>query len=478
MADQGGISDYAIQAQTRREENDSQNQGYAQLGSALGRQGGAPGTPAGEQAFEKGQSMGAATVNAMAEAQLRVQESTARDTAADFLDKNSSQIPGMDPHLATYLSAGIRGGLLRPDQALDAVKTNQENQYRANYAGSQPDQSHAGEPGMPAYDPLEAQRAAGALAPGSVAPHAIGTAGSTFSPAAASAPGAAPGAGVNISPEQHEMNQAVIGQRQAGAAASNARALATTDGAGVALKPGNMWKTTEEGEIVTDTNGHGVQVPNPAAGTSAVSRRYVNQVVNSTNTISREAGNIQKLGYDSSAGAMQIGGTHTGIMNTVTGTLGKSLSSTEQQEYSDTMSAMARSFSIMESGGQRPNQAFIDKMDSLESRPGNTEHDRLYKLGQMRMYAEAANDTMQSNADAPPAAKAAMRAAVDKIKSAIPWEPSDVIDFQRTGGNQTFQAFLSKRAAQNPEHPANEAPTPAAPAAPAEKQNNDPLGIR
>ena len=51
MADQGGISDYAIQAQTRREENDSQNQGYAQLGSALGRQGGAPGTPAGEQAF-------------------------------------------------------------------------------------------------------------------------------------------------------------------------------------------------------------------------------------------------------------------------------------------------------------------------------------------------------------------------------------------------------------------------------------------
>ena len=165
------------------------------------------------------------------------------------------------------------------------------------------------------------------------------------------------------------MNQAAIGQRQAGAAASNARALATTDGAGVALKPGNMWKTTEEGEIVTDTNGHGVQVPNPAAGTSAVSRRYVNQVVNSTNTISREAGNIQKLGYDSSAGAMQIGGTHTGIMNTVTGTLGKSLSSTEQQEYSDTMSAMARSFSIMESGGQRPNQAFIDKMDSLEVPP-------------------------------------------------------------------------------------------------------------
>ena len=136
MADQGGISDYAIQAQTRREENDSQNQGYAQLGAALGRQGGAPGTPAGEQAFEKGQSMGAATVNAMAEATLRQQEATARDTAADFLDKNNSQIPGMDPHLATYLSAGIRGGLLRPDQALDAVKTNQENLYRASYAGS------------------------------------------------------------------------------------------------------------------------------------------------------------------------------------------------------------------------------------------------------------------------------------------------------------------------------------------------------
>ena len=32
----------------------------------------------------------------------------------------------------------------------------------------------------------------------------------------------------------------------------------------------------------------------------------------------------------------------------------------------------------------------------------------------MRMYAEAANDTMQSNADAPPAAKAAMRAALGK----------------------------------------------------------------
>ena len=450
----GGISDFSILNQTRREDPE-QNAGWAQVGGAAAGGLNGPGTAGGQQAFAKGELMGSQTVDALSKAKLNVMDAQARESAATFFEQHGQDL-GFSPHEIVPIAMGARQGQLPPEQLFSLIKTKQENNARDKLND-------------PNATPQEREMALSVLAPGENSPkwNPQGTA--TFQPTQAG--GGTPGApqppttpntplpGVQVSPQGVAANAALTGERNAQAGAANARANAQQqkDAAGLPLKTGFMWKTDENGDIAYDANGHGIQTENPAAGTSAVGRRYVNTVVSSAASIAREADNIKNLGYDTSTGAQQIGGTHTGIFNTLTSNLGKTLSTTDQQEYQTTISNLTRmAANIEQNGSGRVNQAFIDKLSSLENRPGNTENSRLYNLAQIRQLLEAQHDAITANADAPPRAVHAYEQALDSVRHSIPWTASDVINFQRSGGDQTFQQFLAKHGSDNE----NAAPLP------------------
>ena len=467
----GGPSDYAVMAETRneaRQEEGGGQQGFTSLGAAFSGGGlttggpGSSGTESGQMAYARGQQIGAATVNALSEARNRITEAAARQSMADTLPQFFASTGLLDPVKDAPVIENYRQQILAgtpPQQIMAELKEKGDETARQTL-------------GNPNAKQEDREAAAARLGYAGELPKATGTAGSFETPLRG--PGQNP---VTVSPQQSAMNQSLVTERGAQASAAGTRA-SMPEG----LKPGNRWAQDENGVVKLDANGQPVQEPNPGAGTNAVARRYVNTVVSSAASIAREADNISHLGYDTSTGAQQIGGTHTGILNTITNNLGKTLSTTEQQEYKTTISNLTRMVANIEQNGTgRVNQAFIDKLSSLENTPGNTEMSRLYNLAQIRQAIEAQHDALVANPDATRQSVTAYEKALASVQKSIPWTASDVINFQRSGGSQTLGAFLDK-------HGVNENGEPKNPLAPVQRpgatgavtpppSGKDPLGL-
>lgn len=435
MADTGGESDYEILNATRPREGTSS--GWGALGNVIG--GG--GSVAGQNAYQNGMRIGAQTADALAQARQRIQENQGRTkVAAAIRDPQFQQSLGIDQATAEVMASRAEAGADPADvtrMGLEAQKLNLGNRVAAG-----------GQSG---------RMAAIALAPASGAIHAEGPNGTFVDPFSSSyssdTPGGPTNTPVTVGPQQGALDQSEIDLRgaQAKAAGVNANANQTradkapVGGAGSGkLQTGFRWKMDPDnpGEVMTDANGQGIQEPNPAAGSSTVSRRYNSAVVNSAALVAKEAENVAHIGTNTTSGGTQIGGTKPGLLNTLGKNMGLALSDDDQQEYTTSLGNVGRALSTIELSGRSPNQATVSSLDKLVSSPGTTQNARLYNFALIRQIAEAGADGMEGNDDATPAAKAAYHKALTSIQKSIPFTPADVVDFRRNGGSQTFQQFL------------------------------------
>lgn len=427
MATDAGISDSAIISETRHKGGDQG--GWASLGAVLGGSGVAQGAAA----YDNGMRVGAQTADALAQAKDRVQKSTSAEQAAAALESPQLQQQlHLTPELGSYFATQARMGK-DPKEVTGMMLENQQYQLRARIADTK--------------QPLDERHAAAfAEAPASMAPKAEGSLGSVFDP------GANGGSGQTaVSPLQTRVAEAGVGLKDAQAAAAPVNAAAHTVSAANSgtgngkLQTGYRWKMNPDnpGEVMLDPSGKPLQEPNPASSESAVTARYHEVVLNAANGISREAANVQKMGYDTSKGAMTIGGTHSGILNTLTDNLGKGLSSTDQQQYSSTMTNIGRFMSQIENAGRMPPGTMTAQLDKLAATPGTTENARLYNLALVRQNMEAGADTINASG-ASPAVKTAYAKALKSTQESIPFTPSQIIDFERTAKKGvTLQQFLS-----------------------------------
>ena len=126
----GGISDFSILNQTRREDPE-QNAGWAQVGGAAAGGLNGPDTAGGQQAFAKGELMGSQTAEAMGKARLSVMDANARETMASGLEQHGQEM-GFNPNEVAMISASIRGGQIQPENVFNMHK-NKAGEQRAGY---------------------------------------------------------------------------------------------------------------------------------------------------------------------------------------------------------------------------------------------------------------------------------------------------------------------------------------------------------
>lgn len=422
--------------------------GWATAGAGLGDMFSGASTAPGNPAYAKGLQVGAQTMDALAQARQRINEQQQADQAASTLrNPQIQQTLGLKPEeaelAAVYASKGVP-----PEQITNMLQGFQK--MRLGNALADPNGDAATRHG-----------AAFALAPGTAAPKAEGPYGSTFDPLANGGSGS-----TTVGAQQAQIGNADIAEKQAqgAAATSNAsshqQSVANASGTGGAGKPpsGYRWQIDPDTmDLKLDNTGRPIAEPIPglpAKGDSAVSQRYHEVVLNAANGTAREMENVKKLGYDTSTGAQQIGGTHNGIMNTLVNNLGKSLSSTEQQEYESTMTNVGRYLAQVENAGRMPPGTMTGSLDKLKNAPGTTENARLYNLALVRQNIESGGDTIQAGS-ANQGVKDAYDTALKRVQKAVPWTPEDVIDFQHGAkANQTFQQFLDAKGGASSAAPA------------------------
>ena len=245
MADSGGggPSDYAVMAETRneaRQEEGGGQQGFASLGAALGGGGlttggpGSSGTEAGQMAYARGQQIGAATVNALSQARNRITEAAARQAAADTLPQFFASTGLLDPVKDAPVIENYRQQILAgtpPQQIMAELKEKGDETARQTL-------------GNPNAKQEDREAAAARLGYAGELPKATGTAGSFETPLRG--PGQNP---VTVSPQQSEMNQATIGQKQAQTA--NAGQMYNMGD----MKVGDMNDPTWAAHIIAVANG-------------------------------------------------------------------------------------------------------------------------------------------------------------------------------------------------------------------------------
>lgn len=439
MADQGGFSDYEAINATRHEVANPAETGWAHTGAALGDAITGASTAPGNAAYTRGMQVGASTIDALAQARDRVQKSQAALKAAAALRNPELQAQlGYSPEIGDYAATLAENGG-DPEKVTKMLLDNQQLNFRKKL----------GDATAPGAD---RHAAAFALDPATAAPKPEGPNGSVFDPLARGGSGA-----TAVGGDQHALVQSEIGRNNATGQAATTNANTRQSQGGLfgkpppgmryVMNPDSNGDPTDANNYKLDNTGRPSveQIPGmPTKGESAVSARYHEVVLNAANGISREAENVAKMGYDTSKGAMTLGGTHTGILNTITDNLGKALSTTDQQQYSSTMTNIGRYLGMIEQAGRMVPGTLAGQLDKLASTPGTTENARLYNLSLARQTMESGADTIHASGAAQ-AVKDTYDKALERTVKAIPFTPSDIIDFERSAKGQTLQQFLASR---------------------------------
>jgi hypothetical protein len=446
---------YGTAAEEHAAEAGAGQNGYRSLGAAL-----VPGASEmqGEMAETRGELMGAQTVSALAQARQRVTENqNAESAAAAMRSPQLQQALGINDEVGNFAATMTLAGH-KPEEVTQFLQGIQHYTNRQKL-------------GDPNADPRERLGAAFSENPAEAVPKNVGLAGShtdplTYNPADESS-------FEYISPEQHAMNQSLVSERGAQAAAAGERAKGAPGGPKLAT--GYRWKTDENGDIMYDGNNSPIQEPNPAAGTGAVARRYVQSVINAGEGIDSEVQNIRALATkdgEPDRGFTQFGnGAHPGLLATAKNNLGLALSSNVQQHYSASVANLARYLQTVEQAGQKPNQRTIDDMSSIINNPGTTQEQRLYNMGLVRQGLENGLRAIQVNPDATPKSIAEYRRFTTEVRGLVPYLPNDVSDFETHGQpGEAFGAYLSRVKGHGTATPApaggNAPPAPAGGAAP------------
>lgn len=430
-------------SQLTREDFQDSNQrprissGWQSLGARLGGAAGGGSTPQGDLAAEQGMRVGAQTADALAQAKQRVTEAGAREQAAQALESPQTQaIIGIKPEEGAYAASLTRAGA-QPENIASTLRTFLSARQQAQIGN--------------ANAPLADRHAAAfALAPASMAPKAEGAYGSTFDP------GENGGSGqTTVGTQQAAIGQSEIARNSATgqAALENAAAHSTTANAtATGSKPPSGYRVKldpDTMEPVLDNTGRPAFEPIPGLppkGESAVNSRYHQVVLQAANGLSREADNLSKMGITNDRGATGFAGAgHGGILNTISDNLGKTMSSTDQQQYNSSMTNVGRYMAMIENAGRMPPGTMSGQIDqAVKNGVGTTEGARLYNAALIRQTIEAGQDTVHaSTADQP--VKDQYDKAVTAVQKAIPFAPNDVIDFERDGKGQSISDFLKSR---------------------------------
>jgi hypothetical protein len=420
MADQGGISDYSALANTSREARTTAHSGWASLGSALG--GG--GALAGTQAYDSGMRVGAQTIDALAQARQRINDSSQAEAAGQALESpQMQQALGLPQPIMNYLATTAR---MTGDASKVAELGQQFLALKNRSALADPN-----------GDIRTQHAAANSLNPAGAQPHAEGPNGSVFDPL-----GNALGGQTTVGTDQHALTQSEIGQHNAAAGAETALTTQRNNnpmggsGGGAFGKPppGMRYQIDPTSmDYVLDNTGRPAleAIPgyNQAKGESGNNARFHENQLGAAEQGAREVDNITGLkgGILSSSGAAGVSGGH-GMGGQISMNVGRMISDTNQQEYARSIKNFGRAVSMMENGGSlraAGQGAAGSYQEQFENLPSDTPDTRAYGLALMRQAYEAQNEKIQ-NGLASKEQKAEMQRITDSVVRAIPFSPRDV----------------------------------------------------
>jgi hypothetical protein len=437
------------------------SQGWSSLGSALG--GGMDANS--QQGYQTGLRYGASTIDALAQAQDRINKNVQSKAAGDFI-KQHPELVGGSQDAADYIATGAYSGK-GPKDTFDAASEFQRVSARKTLGASFPNSP--------------AQGALAQLDPGSQAEHAVGQAGSFINPLRQQQdPNANP---VSVSSQQSDMNQATIDDKQHQADRpyvdpSQKKGLHT--GYGWVGDPNDpTGKTTKIGP-----DGEPMQAPdmNANKGEGAIGERYTRRVVNAQNGLAKEAENLRSIGLDASTEG-QVG-SGKGVMGTLFENAGKALSSEKSQNYKATMAGIENQLGTIELAGQVPPGTYQKQLsNAVENTGADTLQNRMFHAARLRQISEVAAETASDNPKMSDSARNGIYAATARIQQSVPFTTHEVLQWGKDGKKgESFQEYLDRTPRDQTEQftpHGNAAPAGggAAPAAGGQSSGYDPLGL-
>lgn len=453
----GGPSDYEVLRDTGKEADagagNNVSNGFGAIGAALAGNGGSN-TAAGENAFANGARIGAQTIDALAQAKDRITKNQQAEMAGQQFENPQFQAQlKISPEEASYYATQARAGV-PPQDIFASIKQGQSIKNRALISD-------------PTADPNARRAALMAENPASADIHAAGDNGSYVDPMLAhygtDATGAttATASPVSVSPLQSQLTQSTTGKNQAegdaattNAAANTTRAntAATTAQNGGKAPAGYQW-ASKDGQPVLDDNGQrtltpitgGGKDPNAPKPESAVSARYHDVVNQAGAGVNSDVGNIVHMGSSTTSGA-NVPGQH-GALGTAVENIGKKLSTTDQNQYSSSVTNIGRYLSQIENVGRMPPGTMTASLDSaVKNGIGDSEGARIYHLALIRQVMENGKETMDASS-ASDAVKANFSKNVASVQKAVPFTPNDVIDWERSGKKgESINDFMKRTA--------------------------------
>lgn len=425
--------------------------GWQALGNAIGGGNKLPSA----LAYEQGQSIGANTADALAQARARV-------------DKNNyMENMDQDPHVqaafpdpkdrATYIAATLAG------QSPESLVSAQSGQFKLGQQKAIADPTTS-----------DAQTARNLLSIGQNANiiHNVGEAGSMTNELH-------PDLGVQVSPLGAAIGGSTVAKNNAEAAASSstvplhasqAHLADVTANNGGKLPNGYAPAIDADGNPVLDLGtglpkltfrGGGpadVDAPKPQG---AVEARMMNRSLDAATQSAKDLAQIVQLPVGASQGVLGYGATPgKTLLQSVKGDLTNRLAPTEVQQYGVVSSGMSRALASLEAAGGIPSGAFQGSFDKLNILDGDSTETAMLKLAKQRQIIESAlSSTITENPRVPAKSKEVANDLLTQLRTAIPFEPMDVIKLHNGDGKMTLAQSMGIKPGAPAAAPGGDVPT-------------------
>ena len=173
---------------------------------------------------------------------------------------------------------------------------------------------------------------------------------------------------------------------------------------------------------------------NPSGGKSSVYERgYANNFVTSSAELVPATSNLNILtqgGVSPITAGVFTNLKGTGLLSATGAAFGNTITSAEAGQYESIMLPVIQNIGTMQNAGRRTTIAQLDNLkNALIAKPGQPYIVQVQKMGELRQIAEAATDAAMTNPALSEEQKAAVKANLEKVRSAIPFTGSDVAKF-------------------------------------------------
>ncbi len=195
-----------------------------------------------------------------------------------------------------------------------------------------------------------------------------------------------------------------------------------------------QWATADQNRTPIDATGLRVLNPSQMPGGGRVAGQ-TGRIMGAGELVTTALENLSKLPASSNFGLLG----QAGHPATISGALARTVTPEEAQMYQTVSKGVGRGLAALEAEGLAPSGTFTNSLTGLDIQAGDTGTNALLKLAEQRQGAESSLKAIQKGPLLTKGQQEEVSGLMDRLKTAIPWTPADVIQMRNSKNpGQTF----------------------------------------